>query len=244
MRNRLIILLIVVVGIVTDAKAQIAGSTLIGIKGGYTMSSLYGANVGDSLSTGGSVSSKSGFNIGVGGYSMLGKYFWLKHDLLLTKKGAVLTLDDQNKNPYKSNLNLLYLDLFPCSPTFQYKGFQLFAGPYLGMLVNANIQHKNSAGNLYKDNNIFGNPGLLKDYTQRIDLGFVAGLEYEFSCGFNVGIRYVQGFVPLIENPLIQKGQAQIYNKNINISVGYTFGREKGLKLGKKTDPASLPPGY
>ena len=242
MRTILIILITFIVPLY-KVKAQIPGTAVIGIKAGYTLSSLWGANVGDSLSTGGKTSSKSGFNLGVGVNSMLGKYFWLKHDLFLVKKGAVLSINDGKNPTYKSNLNLLYLDLYPCSPTFHYKGLQLFAGPYLGGLISSSIQRKNSAGDLYTDKSIYGAGSTLKHYTEHIDLGFVAGVEYEFNCGLNIGIRYVRGFVPLMENTQTTAGQAKIYNKSMNISIGYTFGRDKGIKIKKKTQ-ADLPPGY
>src|SRR6185437_7652115 len=200
MRTKLIILIVAVAAFYNGIQAQSIGSAVMGIKVGFTSSSLYGSKVHDSLSTGGNASSKSGFNLGISVNSMPGKYFWLKHDVFLVKKGATLTLLDNKNSPYKSNLNTLYLDFYPCSPTFQYKGLQLFSGPYVGMLLNASMQHKDANGNLYKDSKIYGSPTTFKDYTQKIDMGFVAGIEYEFNCGFNLSIRYVQGLVPIIEN--------------------------------------------
>jgi hypothetical protein len=242
---RYILIILIALVSFSQAKAQtfVPGATLIGIKGGYTLSNLWGSNVGDSLSNGGSAKSKSGFNLGVGANSMLGKCFWLKHEVFLVKKGSVLSINDGVHPTYKSNLNLLYVDIYPCSPTFHYKGLQLFVGPYLGALTRASMQRMNSAGNLYTDKSIYGNPSTFKHYTQRIDLGFVAGLEYEFNNGLNISVRYVRGFVPLLEEPLTQIHQLRIYNKSLSFSVGYTFGREKGLKIKKKNE-SPPPPGY
>jgi len=247
MRSILIILITLLVSF-SQAKAQqkafVPGITLIGIKGGFTTSNLWGSNVNDSLSNGGSAKYKSGFNLGICANSMLGKYFWLKHDLFLVEKGSVLTINDTARHvDYKSDLKLLYIDIYPCSPTFHYKGFQLFVGPYLGGLTRASIQRENSAGAIYTDKSIYATSTTFKLYTQRIDLGYVAGLEYEFNNGFNLSFRYVRGYVPLIENPLQQIHQLKIYNKSFNFSIGYTWGREKGLKIKKKNE-SPPPPGY
>jgi len=244
--RRILIILIALVVSFSQARAQkafVPGITLIGIKGGFTTSTIWGSNTGDSLSNGGAAKSKSGFNLGIGANSMIGKYFWLKHEVFLIKKGSVLSINDGVNPTYKSNLNLLYFDIYPCSPTFHYKGLQLFVGPYLGALTKASIQRENSSGSLYTDKSIYGTTTAFKHYTQRVDLGFVAGLEYEFSNGLNISVRYVRGFVPILEEPLIQLHQLRIYNKSLSFSIGYTWGREKGLKIKKKNQP-DLPPGY
>lgn len=53
-----------------------------------------------------------------------------------------------------------------------------------------------------------------------MDAGFVTN--YEFSNGFNLGARYIHGFVPLIEN-VNTKQQWKIYNENFFVTIGYTF---------------------
>jgi hypothetical protein len=219
MRNKILVLLMF---LFTTGKAQ-QGAAVFGIKGGITSSGLWGPDATDSLSNAGSPLNKLGFNIGIAVNSMVGKYIWLKHDLFLTQKGALLKIQDKYNAPYDSKLNLLYLDAFPCSPTFHFKGLQLFVGPYFGMLLSASMQHKDSSGVSHTENQIFGSATSFKNYTQKIDAGFIVGIEYEFNFGLNVGIRYVRGFVPLIENPLIQSGQSQIFNQNINLTIGYTF---------------------
>jgi hypothetical protein len=201
--------------------------TTWGIKGGYTMANLWGGSVQDSLSTGGTPSSISGLHLGIGVNSMLKEHFWLKHDLLLVQKGSVLQIDDMRNPVYQSHLKLLYLDAYPCSFTYNLKGFQVFIGPYLGMLLSASMQHKDSSGIMSTNSSIFGTASSSKNYTQRIDAGGVVGMEYEFHCGINLGIRLVYGFVPLIENALIQNGQSKIYNRSLSLSAGYTFGRRK-----------------
>lgn len=55
-----------------------------------------------------------------------------------------------------------------------------------------------------------------------MDAGFVTGINYEFSNGFNLGARYIRGFVPLIENANT-KQQWKIYNESIFVTIGYAF---------------------
>lgn len=218
MKNTFIIFFLLL--FVFKASAQKTGFTF-GISAGINKSSLYGSNI-DSLSTGGSAKSSNGATIGITLDNKISKYFGLKHEVFYSQKNITLQLNDSINGDFKSKLKRQYIELFPISPTFYYKGIQLYAGPYIAVLLNASIERKDADGNLYTDRSIFGTGQAPSQYSQKMDAGFVAGLNYEFSNGFNFGARYIRGFVPLIENANT-KPQWKIYNESFFVTLGYTF---------------------
>jgi hypothetical protein len=84
------------------------------------------------------------------------------------------------------------------------------------------VQRKDTKGNIYTDKSFYETGEALSKYSQKMDAGFVTGINYEFSNGYNLGARYIRGFVPLIENANI-KQQWKIYNENFFVTIGYTF---------------------
>lgn len=200
--------------------AQETGLTF-GISAGINESSLNGQNV-DSLSTGGAPKSLTGQTIGITLDNKISIYFGLKHEVFYSLKLMSLQLNDTINGDYKSKFKRHYVELFPISPAFYYKGIQLFAGPYIGILLNASLQRKDADGNLYTDTSLYGNGTTPSKYSQKMDAGFTAGLNYEFSNGIHLGGRYIKGFVPLIENANT-KSQWKIYNESFFLTIGYTF---------------------
>ncbi len=218
---------------------QAQGETSIGIKAGFTSANVYGPDL-HQLSTGGGTSPLNGFHFGLFVNSKVGKYFWIKSEVLTIQKGSVLQLNDNSGQPYKSKFKSQYIDVYPLSPTFHYKGFQLFAGPYVGMLISSSVQY-DSLGKLYTKSSIFGYASSLKSYRQKLDAGIVVGAEYELKWGISIGARYTKGFVPLFENAatLVTNPSGptlpsqKIYNENLSISMGYSLGKHKAEKPSK-----------
>jgi len=226
-----------------DTNLYINARTSFGIIAGFTQASIYGHQI-DSLSSNGKSKPIPGFHVGITANSMISKYFWLKHALIFTQKGAGITLSDANNGTYNTTLRTDYLDLFPISPAFHYKGFQIYAGPYIGVLLGANLREKNANGTFENNTSIYGsgynNQGGSK-YLQKFDYGFNVGLEYEFKCGFNVGMRYTRGYAELFDwaqsLTLPTYGgtgttKINIYSQYVNVSVGYSF--MKGYRSNKK----------
>lgn len=133
-----------------------------------------------------------------------------------------IQIDDGINPIFASKLKRQSIDLFPASPSFYYKGLQVYAGPYVGILLNASIQRKDANGNLYTDKSFYGNGETQSNYSQKIDAGFVAGLNYELPNGINIGGKFIRGFIPLIENANT-KQQWKIYNESFFVTVGYAF---------------------
>ncbi len=242
--NRILFILVFVLGLAFGADGQdhdtttltVGARTSLGFKVGYTQAQLRGADL-DSLSADGTSSAIQGFHVGVSVNSMLGKYFWLKHELLFIQKGSNITLSDPVNGTYKTTLKTWSLDLFPISPAFHYRGFQLYAGPYLSVLVDANIRRKNSSGQFENDHSIFGSGRNFQNqskYLQKFDYGFNIGLEYEFGFGLNVGVKYTRGYAELLDwaNSITvgkptDATKIRIYSEFVNVSVGYSFMKGK-----------------
>lgn len=215
------------------------GETKIGIKAGLTSANVYGPDLA-LLSQNGNPTSLQGFHVGVFVNSKLSKYFWLKSELISIQKGSVLAVKDKWNQQYSSNFKSQYIDIYPASPTFHFKGFQLLAGPYVSMLLSASVQQKDSLGAMSTNNSVFGNPTQNSKYRQKLDAGFVLGVEYETKWGISIGARYTKGFVPVIENAAAilpvnspEQPQQKVFNESFSVTLGYSLGKKSSAKSDK-----------
>lgn len=192
-----------------------------GFSGGANWSSITGRDI-DSLSNDGSSKNLGGLSIGITLDNKMFKHFGFRHEIFYSRRSNTIRISDTINDVFKSKLKRQYIELFPLSPTFYYKGFHLYAGPYIGILLNASVQRKDTQGNIYTDKSFYGTGKALSKYSQKMDAGFVTGINYEFSNGFNLGARYIHGFVPLIENA-DTKQQWKIFNESFFVTIGYTF---------------------
>lgn len=206
------------------------GRTSVGIKAEFIQSNFYGNDL-SLLSTDGKSSTLNGFSIGITANSMISKYVWLKHELMYMQSGAKIIVSDSMNGNYNSNLKMQSLYATPVSPAFHFKGFQLYAGPYVSALLNASIIRKNNSGKEFTDKSIYGN-GVenteFNKYLQKFDFGIAAGIAYEFTFGLNIGIGYTRGFVSIFDNANVNtfgqdNPEIKIYNERFNISIGYSF---------------------
>lgn len=213
--------------------AQAQGDSRIGFKAGYTSATIFGKET-TQLSPAGSPASLLGFHVGVFVNSKISKHFWIKSEVLAIQKGSIIKRFDDSGQPYAANFKSLYIDLYPISPTYHIKGFQLLAGPYVSVLLTSTIQQKDSNGSLQTTTN-FGSGSQLNG-RQKLDAGYVLGIEYESKWGISIGARYTHGLVELFEDLSTivqsQKGISfqQIYNQSISVSIGYSLGRHKPKK--------------
>ncbi|TRX37941.1 PorT family protein [Flavobacterium sp. ZT3R18] len=219
MKTILTIALMLFLSITASAQQE---KITFGISGGMNWSTLRGSDI-DSLSTGGASKGSISAVIGITLDNKTTKHFGLKHELFYSRRLTTVEMNDAINPIFTSSLRRQYLDLFPASPTFYYKGFQLYAGPYLGILLNASIQRKDDDGNLYTDKTFFGSSESSGGYSQKMDAGIVMGLNYELPNGLNFGARCIRGFVPLIENANTQEEQWKIYNQSFFVTMGYKF---------------------
>ncbi len=217
----------------TDTSKLIINNRVVwGVQLGLTQSQLRGQDIGK-LSSNGASTPILGPHFGVTLNAMLSDHFWLKHELMMTQKGAGITLMDSINGEYKSDLKWWSIDLFPISPCWRYNGFRAYAGPYLSVLVDARIRKKNANGAFENDHSIFGSGRSFQNqsnYMQKFDYGFNVGLEYQFRNGFNISAKYTRGFAELLDwaNSITigkpsDPTSISIYNEYLNFSIGYNF---------------------
>ena len=240
MRNLIYILLLFCLSI--SVKAQIdtsaktrnelfrKGRVSFGLKVGYTQANIYGSDI-NYIFADSKTNYIQSYHAGITVNSMVAKYFWFKHELLVIQKGAGITLNDSINGNYHSTLKMLSLNLFPISPCFHFKGFQLYAGPYISTLLNANILRKDSNGKEYQDHSIYGDASQFESkfkFLQKFDFGLNVGVEYQFPFGLFIGAKYTYGFTDIFQyansytfqDP---KRDIKIYNKSFLLSIGLSF---------------------
>jgi hypothetical protein len=210
------------------------GKVTSGLKAGYTHGNLFGSDLNYIFSDS-KTEWLSGIHFGVVVNTQAGKYIWLKHELLFSQRGAGVTLSDSMNGDYSSKLKTYYLDLYPLSPSFHLKGFQLYAGPYFSILAAANMQRKDGDGKIFTDKSIFGNGANDESenkYLQKFDFGIHAGIEYQFPFGLLMGAKYMHGFTDIFQYANsytfedAKTDNIRIYNRALMVSLGYTFKRK------------------
>lgn len=187
-----------------------------GVKAGVTGSSLYGKDL-SKLSVGGYVRPLPGIMVGITVHSRLSKYFGLHSEVTFNQSPVTIRLlDSSNGNIYNSRLSNTSLIIAPFTPTFYFHGLRLSAGPYVSGLLSSGLSDN-------KD--IYGTPTSPGGFRYKIDAGVTMQLRYEWKNGMNIGAGYQRGFMPVIEDPRVQR-QWKIYNQQFNVSVGYQWKRK------------------
>lgn len=218
--------------IAQDVSYDLKGNTTFSVKGGWIQSTLKGDDL-EYLAIDGKVSNRNNFFVGVSVDNSLGKYFGLKHELFYQQYGGRFDRETEDGATLDAKLQMHSLRLNPISAVFKVGGLQVYAGPYVNMLLYSSITAIDEEGNTYKDHDIFGS---IEDdqedgqYLQKMDYGIVVGAEYQFNCGFLVGANYSRGFASIFdnsntfgleENPGVK--DLKIYNQSFNVFVGYRF---------------------
>ncbi|MFN3404051.1 MAG: porin family protein [Cytophagaceae bacterium] len=193
----------------------------IALSPSFAQKSKFGLRVGTAL-TGHSGSDytkgpyeRDKFGLTAGFYvnSKINDFFWIKTDFNFVNKGTY------HKTPTFGRMrnNLYYVDLYPISPTFHFKGVQIFAGPAVNFLVmNVYDDIENGKKVTKQDGEV--------EHLNRFDFGYVAGLEYQLPFGLNFGIRYVNNMSKLVIDPIDAEKKYNVYNRAILFTLGYTFG--------------------
>ncbi|MDR0195297.1 MAG: PorT family protein [Myroides sp.] len=215
-----------------DINHDLRGNTTFSVKGGWIQSTLKGDDL-EHLAIDGKVNSKNSFSVGVAVDNSLGKHFGLKHELFYQQYGASFDRENEDGVALDAKLQMHSLRVNPISAVFKTGGLQVYAGPYVNMLLYSSITAVDEDGNKYKDHGIFGSIDDDQEdgqYLQKMDYGIVVVAEYQFNCGFLVGANYSRGFASIFdnsntfgleENPGV--GDLKIYNQSFNVFVGYRF---------------------
>ncbi|MCU0417294.1 MAG: PorT family protein [Cytophagaceae bacterium] len=184
----------------------------IGFRGGISWSEYRGKDFKDTAAY---FNSRVQPTFGVFANYYLDKYLWIKTEFNYMNRSFSRT--DSDGQVLRENY--YYLDIHPITPSFHFKGFQAFVGPAVSLLL---ISKKDSVESLTGSIKTYSDVNMVNK--NRYDLGFVAGIEYEFKERYNIGFRYTHGFTSIFQTPLGAEKNTQWYNQSFLFTIGYSFG--------------------
>ena len=190
----------------TDVMAQ--GRVRAGIKGGLNASSLFYDTQGVS-----NKNERIGFHVGVFAQAPIGEFFAIQPELLYMTKGASADYNILGING-RNTFRLNYAEL-PVLATFKLgQAVELQAGPYVGYLLNSNINSNGDFG--------VGTAAINRDNFNKVDYGLAGGLNVYFGKAF-IGARYEQGLQRIADRGAARTLLGNAKNSVGLISVGFSF---------------------
>jgi len=144
---------------------------------------------------------KLGFHVGGVVQINISDNFAVAPGALYSMKGA------QSSDNSDIKVKLDYIEIPINAKYITESGFNVFAGPYLGLLLSA----KGTDGTTDVD---------IKDFMQSMDFGINAGLGYDLESGLGISAQYGLG----LANILKDAGDFSNTNAVIAIMVRYMFG--------------------
>jgi hypothetical protein len=214
------ILLLASIIISTCAMAQIKPS--FGIRAGVTSSSMRGDAVNNFKSilnfTNGMLATSNRQGFFAGGYASIpvNAEVSVEPAVYYSQKGyemkgalSLKGVEFLGANA-KAKLNSQYIDI-PVVVKGNFNGFQVFAGPQLSYLINANLA--TTAGLL--GFNLLNNKKDATSQFNKIDFGLTGGLGYQISHLINIMASYDYGFLKTDANRNLNS-----YNQSFKVGIG------------------------
>lgn len=194
-----------------------------GVRAGVTNATMQGDAVEsfrDILSYGnGTVTAESKTGVYGGGFVNIpvSKTFSIEPGITYTQKGYELKgsigIKGTDLIGGRSRLNLGYVEL-PVLAKVNLNGLQVFAGPQVGYLTNANLRTTVGALGF----NFINDRRDVKDQFNEIDVSLTGGVGYQFSNGFGVQASYDHGL------SRVNAGQSmEAYNRAVKVGIGFRF---------------------
>ncbi len=163
---------------------------------------------------------KTGFHVGTYVNIPIGETFSFEPGLQYSKKGYSIKGDFQIPVLKYLGLNVgaqvqsHYIDIPLPIKANVYKGLQVYAGPQVSYLVRSSLNAKLGILGISIFNRGFG----ITERFNRVDMGLIGGVGYQFDNGLNVQAGYDYGLSKLDKND-----NYDVYNRVIKVSVGYSF---------------------
>jgi hypothetical protein len=194
-----------------------------GIRAGVTNSAMRGDAVGNFQNilgyAGGAVTTQNRNGFYGGGFVSipLSDNFAIEPGITYAQKGYELNgsvgIKGTDIITGRSRLNLGYVEL-PVLAKANLSGFELFAGPQVAFLANADL--RTTAGAL--GFNFINDRRDVKGQFNDLDVSLTGGVGYQFGNGFRVQAAYDHGL------SRVNSGQSmEAYNKAVKIGVGFRF---------------------
>ncbi len=210
----------------------IVGSIAWGILGGPNYSSLKGSEIAYVFADD-QAYYKPGFQIGFFTRARLSAKFSLEQELLYHQRRIGIQLSKESQR-YNTTFSMAYIELKPANIGFHIGKMRLFAGPYIGALVQGSIRRKNEQDEFYRDRRIFGygsNDETTNRYLQKFDFGANLGVAYQFSNQLGISARYLHGLTDIFQyansytHADSKTDKISIYNRGWALTVRYAFVR-------------------
>ncbi|GAB3510651.1 porin family protein [Spirosoma knui] len=194
--------------LINPSTALAQGRTRVGIKGGLNASSLFYDSQGVT-----NKNERIGFHAGVFAQAPIGEFFAIQPELLYMTKGASADYNILSVNG-RNTFRLNYAEL-PVLATFKLgQAVELQAGPYVGYLLNSNINSNGDFG--------VGTAAINRDNFNKVDYGLAGGLNIYFGKAF-IGARYEQGLQRIAEGGAARSLLGNAKNSVGLISVGLSM---------------------
>ena len=210
MKKLIIILLSLILIFNTSLKAQ---ESHTGIKAGLNISSLTTEGYNDK-------NLKMGFVGGVYNKMMLTRSFAIQPELLFSSNGIKYNYNDNTFTDGDSKFNLNYIQL-PVKLVYNLsRDFEFQFGPYVGYLINANIDTNAQVLDYF---NINSQDELDRQKFNALDFGLSAGLGFDLS-PLIVGFNYNLGLTPVAKEGEISRDMLDnAKNAIIQVYAGIHF---------------------
>lgn len=163
--------------------------TTFGVKAGLNISNIKVDGDGASAS----FDSKAGLAIGGFAKFNLSDEFALQPELLFSQHGAKI-------GDAKFNLNYISV---PVMAKYYFSGFNIQAGPQLGLLMSAKADDED-----------------VKDSMKGMDFGINIGAGYDFEMGLGIDARYNVGLSNIAEDT---DDDSKMLNKGFQFTLSYAF---------------------
>jgi hypothetical protein len=197
-----------------SAQINEAGKFYITPKVGYNMANI--SKFGSSP--------RSGINVGIAGEYAINEMISVEPGVFYSMQGASFKYSG-----IKLTLNNDYITVPVLLKAYVAEGFNIFAGPQIGYLVNSKMKIKTGSSFLDDIIGIAGNSLDFKKYENTFDFSIVIGLGYQMSNGFSISANYNLGLNKLPDVPHVTVGSVQYdfnpdaKNNVLQINVGYRF---------------------
>jgi len=206
--KKIILSAIVLLGMGYTAQAQKA---TFGIKAGVNFAT-WGGDVDDAKS-------RTGFHAGFVAEFNAGQNFAIQPELLYSQQGvrfretgSAFGVDYDSE----AKLKFDYLTLPVLFKFYVAEGFNIYAGPQVGYLLNAETDGRFSFGPV--DGSSSSDDDDIRDSANDLDFGLTGGIGYDSPTGIFVQARYYAGL-----SNVNKDGDTDIKNNVFQLSLGYKF---------------------
>jgi hypothetical protein len=221
MKNRILLFAAILVSSFSIAQEK----PTFGVRGGFTSSGMKGEAVNNLQNllefTDGMITTNNRYGFFAGGYANipLSDVISVEPGLYYSQKGYEMrgSLNLKGVEFLGANatasLNTQYIDI-PVVLKGNFNGFQVFAGPQVSYLAQADL--RTSAGVL--GFNLLNNKLDATDQFNRWDVALTGGIGYQFKNGVNVMAAYDHGLSRVDANKNVES-----YNRAFKVGIGFSF---------------------